>query len=44
MSGANSIEEAIKIRIEVSSILKEGQFVLRKWCSNHENKLKDIEE
>jgi len=42
ITGANSLEETLAIRDEVTALLKRGGFVLRKWASNHPDLLKDI--
>ncbi|XP_059221526.1 uncharacterized protein LOC131996094 [Stomoxys calcitrans] len=34
ISGGNSVEEALAIRQQVSALLKRGNFLIRKWCSN----------
>lgn len=42
VSGADSVEEAIKICNDVSNILKSGGFELRKWNSNSNEVLKEL--
>ncbi|XP_058827247.1 uncharacterized protein LOC131687209 [Topomyia yanbarensis] len=42
ISGADSIEKAIKLRDEVQSLMSEGGFQLRKWSSNRREALKDL--
>ncbi|XP_011705898.1 PREDICTED: uncharacterized protein LOC105461108, partial [Wasmannia auropunctata] len=42
ITGAETIEEALTIRNEVSELLQKGGFILRKWASNHQDLLKDI--
>jgi len=34
VTGADSLQEALAIKIEISQLLQEGQFELRKWASN----------
>ncbi|XP_062533238.1 uncharacterized protein LOC134202200 [Armigeres subalbatus] len=34
IGGANSVEEAVQLRIELSDLLNKGGFELRKWTSN----------
>ena len=34
ISGGHSVSEVLAIRQEVSDLLRKGQFVIRKWCSN----------
>jgi len=42
ITGANSIEEALTIRNQVSALLSRGGFELRKWSSNSKDLLRDI--
>lgn len=42
ITGANSIEEALVIRDQVTTLLLKGGFVLRKWMSNNKDLLKDL--
>jgi len=41
--GADTIEEAIAIRIETTALLNKGHFTLRKWSSNSITLLSDID-
>lgn len=43
LSGGNTIDEVIFIAQEVSGVLKEGGFLLRKWVSNSPEILRGIE-
>ncbi|XP_075150935.1 uncharacterized protein LOC142225044 [Haematobia irritans] len=42
ISGGDSIEEVVKIRREVTAILKRGNLQIRKWISNDETVLQDV--
>jgi len=42
LSGANIAAELMKIRDEIREVLKEREFQLRKWASNHAKVLKDM--
>lgn len=42
ITGVNSVQEAVIIRDQVTTLLSKGKFVLRKWASNREELLKDI--
>lgn len=42
LSGGDTFEEALKLKKEVSEILKCGCFELRKWASNDERLLRDV--
>ena len=44
LTGANSLEEALRIRDEVISLLKRGGFNIRQWASNHNHVLDSINE
>jgi len=35
LSGASTIEEALQIKQEITTVLSKGQFFLQKWASNH---------
>ncbi len=39
ISGYDNLEEATKIRDQVTAILKTGGFELRKWASNNNRKI-----
>ncbi|XP_055543807.1 uncharacterized protein LOC129729321 [Wyeomyia smithii] len=41
-SGAESIEKAIELREQLTSLLERGGFVLRKWASNKPAVLRDV--
>lgn len=43
-TGTNSIQEAHQICPEVSEVLKNCCFLLRKWCSNNPNILKHVDQ
>ncbi|XP_065075451.1 uncharacterized protein LOC135699156 [Ochlerotatus camptorhynchus] len=43
IGGANSIEEAVQLRGELSELLEKGGFVLRKWTSNRLEVLQGLE-
>ncbi|KAK9502664.1 hypothetical protein O3M35_011389 [Rhynocoris fuscipes] len=40
--GANSLDQALLLRNEIISLLAKGNFLLRKWISNHSSLLEDI--
>ncbi|XP_075170108.1 uncharacterized protein LOC142242414 [Haematobia irritans] len=42
ISGGDSIDEVVKIRREVTAILKRGNLQIRKWISNDETVLQDV--
>ncbi|XP_048000251.1 uncharacterized protein LOC125237304 [Leguminivora glycinivorella] len=42
VTGADSIEQALKIRSDLSEILSSGGFHLRKWTSNHKGFIVDL--
>ncbi|XP_011859715.1 PREDICTED: uncharacterized protein LOC105557156 [Vollenhovia emeryi] len=44
ITGANSMEEALAIRAQITALLKGGGFALRKWTSNSEELLKGFPE
>lgn len=44
LTGADSKEEALVIREQVMAMLQKGGFILRKWASNNEDLVKDIQE
>ncbi|XP_065092160.1 uncharacterized protein LOC135713002 [Ochlerotatus camptorhynchus] len=43
IGGANSIEEAVQLRRELSELLEKGGFMLRKWTSNRLEVLQGLE-
>ncbi|XP_062699619.1 uncharacterized protein LOC134284635 [Aedes albopictus] len=43
VGGANSVEEAVQLRGELSELLEKGGFVLRKWASNRLEVLQGLE-
>ncbi|KAJ4447477.1 hypothetical protein ANN_09484 [Periplaneta americana] len=42
ISGADTLEEALKLRIELQNLLQLGGFPLRKWCTNSLELLESI--
>ena len=42
MSGANSVDEALQIQLEIISMLKSGGFEIRKWSSNSTPVVKNV--
>lgn len=44
ITGADSVSDIIKLRQEISTILEGGGFQLRKWVSNNQNVLSDLDE
>ncbi|XP_075158064.1 uncharacterized protein LOC142231336 [Haematobia irritans] len=42
ISGGDSIEEVIEIREQITSLLKRGNFQIRKWCSNDDSVLENV--
>lgn len=42
ITGGNSVEEVIEIRQQVTDLLKQGNFEIRKWCSNDESVLNGV--
>ena len=42
LSGTSTIEDAIKVQQEISSLLQTAGFTLRKWASNHSTFLDNI--
>lgn len=42
IGGANTVEEAIKLRTELMELIGAGGFKLRKWCSNRPEALEGI--
>lgn len=44
MSGANSVEDANQILLELIELLKQGGFELRKFCTNHPEVLNNVPE
>ncbi|XP_053973203.1 uncharacterized protein LOC128873577 [Hylaeus volcanicus] len=44
LTGANSLPEILKIRDEIIALLKRGHFNIRRWASNHNHALDNIEE
>lgn len=43
LTGAESIDEARRIRVEVTELLARGGFVIRQWASNNERIINDLE-
>ncbi|XP_018368330.1 PREDICTED: uncharacterized protein LOC108764543, partial [Trachymyrmex cornetzi] len=43
LTGAESIDEARRIRVEVTELLARGGFVIRQWVSNDERIINDLE-
>lgn len=44
LSGAKDIQEARKLQSQLTKLLKQGQFQLRKWRSNHAKILEELSE
>ncbi|XP_076546700.1 uncharacterized protein LOC143305767 [Osmia lignaria lignaria] len=44
LTGANSLEEILRIRDEIIELLKRGGFNIRQWASNHNHALDNINE
>lgn len=44
LSGAKNIQEARKLQSQLTKLLKQGQFQLRKWRSNHAKILEELSE
>ena len=44
LSGANSLQEAIKLQEQVSTLLESGKFCLRKWRANDKRILQHIKD
>lgn len=42
ISGGSSIQEVTEVRQQVTQLLKQGNFVIRKWCSNDAGVLNDV--
>ncbi|XP_036346425.1 uncharacterized protein LOC118755709 [Rhagoletis pomonella] len=42
ISGGDSMEEVLNIKLQTTSLLARGNFKLRKWCSNSRDILRDI--
>ncbi|XP_059217672.1 uncharacterized protein LOC131994802 [Stomoxys calcitrans] len=42
LSGGNTIAEVEEIRHQVTALLKKGEFLIRKWCSNDPDALRDV--
>ncbi|XP_036344786.1 uncharacterized protein LOC118754023 [Rhagoletis pomonella] len=42
ISGGDSMEEVLNIKLQTTSLLARGNFKLRKWCSNSPDILRDI--
>uniref|UniRef100_A0A1I8NTT6 Reverse transcriptase domain-containing protein n=1 Tax=Stomoxys calcitrans TaxID=35570 RepID=A0A1I8NTT6_STOCA len=42
LSGGNTIAEVEEIRHQVAALLKKGEFLFRKWCSNDPHALRDV--
>ncbi|XP_062710566.1 uncharacterized protein LOC134288752 [Aedes albopictus] len=44
LSGADSVNEAIKLRSDIEELMLKGGFPVRKWCSNSEELLDSVPE
>ncbi|XP_062704228.1 uncharacterized protein LOC134286610 [Aedes albopictus] len=44
LTGANTVAEAVRLRMDLQEMLAKGGFDIRKWCSNSDAVLEDVPE